>query len=73
MGAIEHRWLLSISRVLSILSRSVTLAGNRSSGVGSVDRRSRDKGSLRAHGMKEALLVEADAVLTSSIGRAVIT
>jgi hypothetical protein len=55
--------------MLSILAEpSIRLTGKRSPhGVGSVDGSGRDKGSLGRDGMEEALLVEANAVLTTAV------
>ena len=70
MGTIQHRRLIAISGI-SVLARTfLTRAGTPC--IGAVDGRSRDKRSLRRDGMKQALLVEAHAVLTSAIRGAII-
>lgn len=75
MGTVEHGRRVSITGiVLSILAwSSIGLTSNRSPcGVRPVNGVGRDEGSLRRDRMEEALLVEANAVLTAAIRRAVV-
>ena len=75
MGTVEHWRGISIPGiVLSILARAtIGLTSNRSSGsVGPINGVGWNEGSLRGDGMKEALLIEANAVLTTPVRRAVI-
>jgi hypothetical protein len=66
MGAVEHWGLLAIPGILAILARPV-LASNRSSCIRTIHSRSRDERGLRRHWVEQALLIEANAVLTSSV------
>lgn len=53
---------------MSILTRSVGLAGHGRAGSRSIDSIGRNKGSLRRDRMEETLLVESNTVLATSIG-----
>ncbi len=70
MGTIQHWWLITVPGV-SVFARSVS-SSNRSSCIRAIHSRSRDEGSLRGDGMEQALLIEANAVLASSVRGAVI-
>ena len=75
MGTVEHGRRVTIAGiVLSVLTRSsILLASDRSSrGVRPVDGVGWDKGSLGGDRMEEALLIESDAILATTIGRTVI-
>jgi hypothetical protein len=74
MSAIEH-WLFSFTgvRLLSILTGAIIrLTSNRSSRTRTIDSRSRNKGSLRGDWVKQALLIEADAILATAIRRTIV-
>ena len=70
MGTIEHWWLITVPGI-SVLASSV-LARSRRSCIWTIHSRSRDERSLRGDGMEQTLLIESDAVLASSVGRAIV-
>ena len=72
MGAIQHRRLISIA-ILPVLARSPILACHGCTRIGTIDRRCRDKCSLRRDGMEETLLVEANTVLAATIRRVLVS
>jgi hypothetical protein len=75
MGTVQHRRRFTFPGVmLSVLAgASIGLTSDRSSrSMRPVDSIGRDKGSLRGDRVEEALLVEPDAILATSVWRAVV-
>lgn len=72
MGTIQHWRLFTIPGILSILARSVLTCNRSSCASRTIDSSHRDERSLRRDGMEQTLLIEASAVLTSSVRRAII-
>lgn len=69
MCTVEHGLPVAI---LSVLTRPNILAAHWAAGVGSVDSRCRDEGSLGRHWVEQALLIEAHAVLAATVARVLV-
>lgn len=70
MGTVKHGWLITVPGI-AVLARSV-LTSTGSSCIRTIHSRSRDERSLRGNGMEQTLLIEANAVLASSVRGAIV-